>query len=157
MIAARPTGLPYNDTVKWIVDHANPKDRSFNTSTGLLLANFRSEIFVKIYTLKPFMQLLNADFVKDAKSRYNFDQMLKYWMAERRKFSQIKDELYPIEWFNEPFSLLAAMLCRLYSLPNWSYFKEEWASISHHVITTGKSLPWASILSLELNIAIQEF
>ena len=77
-------------------------------------------------------------------------------MAEPHKFSQRKDELYPSEWFKEPYSLLAAMLCRLYGLPNYSYFKEEWAPIAHHVITTGESFPRASILSLELKNSIQE-
>ena len=33
-IAYRPTILPYNDTVKWTVEHANPKDYSFNDSVG---------------------------------------------------------------------------------------------------------------------------
>ena len=33
MIAARPTILPYKDVVIWIIDHANVKDCSFNTST----------------------------------------------------------------------------------------------------------------------------
>ena len=47
MIAARPVVLPYNDAVRWIIDHANPKGRSFNNSTGFLLANFCSETFVK--------------------------------------------------------------------------------------------------------------
>ena len=87
MIVARPAVLPYNDAVRWIVDHANPKDRSFNTSTRSLLANFRYETFVNIYALKPFTQLLNAYFVKVAKSMYNFEQMLKFWMAEPHKFS----------------------------------------------------------------------
>ena len=96
MIVARPAILPYNDAVRWIVDHSNPKDCSFNNSTGLLLSNFRSETFVKIYALKPFRQLLNANFVKAAKSRFNFDQMLKSWMAELQKFSHRKDDLYPI-------------------------------------------------------------
>ena len=154
MIAARSIVLPYNDTVRWIIDHANPKDHSFNTSTALLLANFCSNTFVNIYALKPFRQLLNVDFVKATKSIYNFDQMLKSWMVELHKFSQRKDELYPIEWFKEPYSLLASMLCRIYGLPNCSYFKEEWALISHHVITIRESLPWASILSLEHKTAI---
>ena len=82
MIAARPAILPYNDAIRWIVDHYNPKYRSFNNSTGLLLANFCSEAFVKIYALKHFRHLLNVDFVKDAKSMFNFDQMLKPWMAK---------------------------------------------------------------------------
>ena len=78
-------------------------------------------------------------------------------MTEPRKFSKRKDELYPIEWFKEPYSLLAAMLCRLYGLPNCSSFKEEWAPIAHHIITIGESFPWASIVSLELKNTIQEF
>ena len=35
MIAARPTVLPYIDAVIWIIDHANLKDCSFNTSIGM--------------------------------------------------------------------------------------------------------------------------
>ena len=157
MIAARLVVLPYNDTVRWVIEHANPKDRSFNTSTGLQLANFCSETFVKIYVPKNFRQILDAYFVKTAKSKYNFDQLQKSSMARPRKFFERKYELYPIEWFKEPYSLLATMYCRLYGLPNCSYFKEEWGPIAHNVITTGESLPWATILSLELDTAIQEF
>ena len=55
MIAARPAILPYNDVVRWIVDHTNVKYRSFNTNTGSQLANFHSETFVRIYACKPFI------------------------------------------------------------------------------------------------------
>ena len=87
MIAARPAILHYNYAVRWIVDHSNTKDHSFNNSIGFLLANFHFETFVKIYSLKPSRELLNADFVKAAKSRFNFDQLLKSWMAELWKLS----------------------------------------------------------------------
>ena len=49
------------------------------------------------------------------------------------------------------------MLCRLYGLPNCSFFKEEWAPITHHIITTCEAFPWASIMLLELKNSIQEF
>ena len=78
-------------------------------------------------------------------------------MTEPRKFSKRKDQLYPVEWFKEPYSMLAAMLCSLYGLPNCSFFKQEWVSIAHHIITTSDAFPSASILSLELKNAIQEF
>ena len=77
MIAARPAILPYNDAIRWIIDYANLKDRSFNTNIGMQLSNFHFETFVRIYALKPFKWLLDADFIKAAKSRFNFDQMLK--------------------------------------------------------------------------------
>ena len=40
MIASRPAILPYNDAIRWIIDHTNVKDHYFNTSTGSRLANF---------------------------------------------------------------------------------------------------------------------
>ena len=73
MIVAIPAIIPYNDAVRWIANHANVKDHSFNTSTRSQLANFLSKNFVRIYALKPFRHLLDAEFVKDSISRFNFD------------------------------------------------------------------------------------
>ena len=123
--------------VKWIIEHTNTKDRSFNSSTGSQLTNFRPEIFTRAYCLKPAKQLLDADFVKASEPGYNFDEMLKSWMSDPGRFSQRKDDLYPIEWFREPYSFLVVMLYRIYGLPNCSFFKAEWAPIAHHVLTIG--------------------
>ena len=48
------------------------------------------------------------------------------------------------------------MSCILYGLPNCYVFKTEWALVAHHVLTTGDSLPWESILLLELKKSIQD-
>ena len=48
MMATTPPILPYNDVVRWIIDHANVKYHSFNTSTRSQLANFCFETFVRI-------------------------------------------------------------------------------------------------------------
>ena len=116
--------------------------------------NLCPDVFVKAYGLKPARQPLDADFSKAYKSRFNFNEMLKSWMSESSKFSQRNDDLYPIAWFREPYSLLEAMLCRLYGLPNCSFFKVEWDPIAHHVLTKGESFPWDSILSLEIRTVI---
>ena len=76
-IAFRHAILPYTDAVKWIVDHANPKDRSF----------FRPKVFTKAYALKTTVQPLNAEFTQYSKTRYNLNEMLKSWMNEPSKFS----------------------------------------------------------------------
>ena len=78
-------------------------------------------------------------------------------MNEPSKFSQRDDDLYPVAWSTEPYSLLESMLCRMYGIPNYSVFKFEWDPVSHHVLTTSESFPWASILSLELKMAIQDY
>ena len=156
-ITTRPDILPYTDVVKCIVDHENPKERSFNDSTWLQLATFHPEVFTRAYALKPVVQPLNIEFTQSSKTRYNFNEMLKYWMNEPRKFSQRDGNLYPVTWFREPYSLLEAMLCILYGLLNFYVFKSEWDLVTHHVLTIGKSFSWASILSLELKMAIQDY
>ena len=78
-------------------------------------------------------------------------------MHQPSKFSKRYDDLYPVTLFKEPYSLLAAMLCRLYGLPNCSVFKAKWAPAAHHVLKTSDYFPWASILSLELKKSIQDY
>ena len=109
-IAARPSILLYNEAVKWIVEHVNPKDRFFNDSAGWQLATFCPEVFTRAYGIKLARQPFNTEFAQASKTRFNFDEMLKSWMNEPSKFSQRKDDLYPVTWFREPYSLLAAML-----------------------------------------------
>ena len=78
-------------------------------------------------------------------------------MSEPSKFSQRKDDLYPVTWFREPYSLLAAMLCRICGLPNCSIFKAKWDPIAHPILTTGEYFPWDYIVSLELKTTIQDY
>ena len=78
-------------------------------------------------------------------------------MNEPSKFSQRAANLYPVTQFREAYYLLAAMLCRLYGLPNYYVFKNEWAPVSHHILATGESFSWASILSFELKMIIQDY
>ena len=95
-ITAIPTILPYNDAVKWILEHVNPKDRSFNDSARSQLANFHPEVFIRAYGLKLVRQLLTAKLAKAAKTRFNFDEMLKTWMHQPSKFLQRFNYLYPV-------------------------------------------------------------
>ena len=113
------------------------ESRCLYDSRELEIANFRPEVFTKAYALKPIRQPLTAEFAQTSKIRFNFEEMLKSWMHQPSKFLKRSDELYPVTWFKEPYSLLATMLCRLYGLPNCSVFKVEWAPVAHHVLATG--------------------
>ena len=72
--------------------------------------------------------------------------MRKSWMENHGTFSPKPDNIYPISWFRESFSFLAAMLCRLYGIPNCIVFKGEWEPLAHHVLTIGEYFNWAYIL-----------
>ena len=67
------------------------------------------------------------------------------------------DKDYPISWFREPFSLLAAMFCQLFGLPNYRDFKDEWTPIAHHLLLIGECFNLAQILSVSLKEAIEKY
>ena len=67
------------------------------------------------------------------------------------------DMLYLVSRFREYFSLLAAMLCKLFGLSNSIVFKAEWALIAHHILTTRESFIWAKLLLVILNEAIEKY
>ena len=64
---------------------------------------------------------------------------------------------YPVSWFKEPFSLLCAMICRLYSLPNCSLFQAKWVPLANHILLIGHSFNWAQILSYNLRVEIEKY
>ena len=67
------------------------------------------------------------------------------------------NKLYPTSCFRGPFSLLAAMLCRLYGLLNCTLFNAGWAPLSHHFFTIEDLFNWAQILSVILKEAIKKY
>ena len=50
-VATRPSLIPYIDAIKWIIDHTNPQDRSFNDMAQTQLSSFRTEVFSRAYAL----------------------------------------------------------------------------------------------------------
>ena len=56
--------MPYIDAVKWIINHANPQEHSFNDQTQPELVSFHLEVFSRGYSVNPQQQLLNKKFLE---------------------------------------------------------------------------------------------
>ena len=67
-IADRPPFMPYTKPFKWELDHAIPKDRSFDDHTHTQLASFHPDVFARTYALKPPQHLLSSKFLDEAMS-----------------------------------------------------------------------------------------
>ena len=97
------------DAVKWVLNHVKPEERVFNDYIGIYLDSFRPEIFAKAYGLSPLKQLLSRKFLDEVASCFNYEEVVKSWMANPNLFPIEPGISYPISWFREPFSLLATM------------------------------------------------
>ena len=156
-IAARPPFMSYADPVKWALDNASRKEWFIDDHTGTPLAFFHPDVFARAYALKPPQQLLTVQFLDAAMTQFDFQEVVKSWMDNPAEFVPKANKSYLISWFRDPFSLLAAMLCRLYGLPNCTELKVEWAPIAHHILITSESFNWAHILSMVLKEAIGKY
>ena len=72
--------MPYTDAVKWALDDVNPEERVFNDHIGIFLASFKPDIFSKAYAFGPSKQLLNHNFLDEAISHFNYEDVVKSWM-----------------------------------------------------------------------------
>ena len=149
--------MPYSDSIKWLVHQSNPQYHSFNDKYQTQLASFHPKVFSKAYALTQPQQLLTKEFLEASMTRYDFEAMLNSWMENPATFTPKANNIYLISWSMETFSFLSAMLCRLHGLPNFTYFKVEWAPLAHHVLTTRESFNWAHIFSMVLKEAIGKY
>ena len=149
--------MPYIDPVKWALDHVSPKERSFNDNVNSPVASFHSDVFVRAYALGPPRQLLTSKFLDEAISRYNYEEVVKSWMDNKELFGSTPTNAYPISWFREPFSLLVAMLCRLYGSASCTMFQAKWVPVAQHVLFIGDSFNWAQVLSFNLKYEIEKY
>ena len=77
-IAARPPFIPYTDPVKLELDHASPKQCSFNDNVNSPIVSFHSDVFSRDYALGPPRQLLTSKFLDEAISLFNYKEVVKY-------------------------------------------------------------------------------
>ena len=111
----------------------------FNDIDNVSIASFGPKVFARAYGLKTPKQFFSTNFFDEFLSKSNYDQVVKCWLEDPTLVIPVSLSAYPVSWFRETFSLLAAMFCRLYGLPNCSLFKKKWVPMVNHVLVTGDS------------------
>ena len=142
--------MPYIDLVKWALDQVDPNQRMFHDVDNSHICSFHLDVFSRAYALENPKHLLSSKFFDETLNKFNYEEVVKSWMEDPKLVIPASLPTYPISWFIQPFSLLAAMFCRLYGLPKCSSFRAQWVPMAHHIFLTGDSLNWAQILSCNL-------
>ena len=106
----------------WALDHTDPKERIFRDIHNAIIASFPLDIFSRAYALPTPKQLLSSKFVEEIHANLNYEQVVKSWLQDPMLDIPVSLPAYLVSWFREQFSLLCAMICRLYVLPNCSSF-----------------------------------
>ena len=88
--------MAYIDLVKWELDHATPKECSFNDNVNSPVASFHSDVFSRAYALGPLRQRLTSKFIDESISCYNYEEVVKYWMDNKELLGSTPTNAYPI-------------------------------------------------------------
>ena len=129
----------------------------FNDIDNVSISLFGPEVFSRAYALPTPKKLLYLKFIKEIHAKFNYEQVVKSWLNDPTLVIPVSLSAYPVSWFREPFSLLEAMFCRLYGLPNCSLFKKKWVPMENHVLLTGDSFYWVQILFCNLQGEIEKY
>ena len=132
-IASRPPFMLYMDPVMWDLDHVDLNQWMFNDIDNVSIALFAPEVFSQAYGLKTPKHFFSGKCFDKFLSKSKYEQVVKCWLEDPTLVIPVSLSAYLVSWFREPLSLLAAMFCRLFGLPNISLFKEKWVPMVNHV------------------------
>ena len=88
--------MPYIEPVKWALDHASPKERSFDDHTRTPIASFHPDVFTRADALKPPQQLPTVQFLDVAMPQFDFEEVVKSWMDNPKEFVPKANKSYHI-------------------------------------------------------------
>ena len=96
-------------------------------------------VFARAYALETPKHIFSLKFFDETLAKFNYEQVVKSWLVDPTLVIPLSLSEYLVSWFRDPFSLLDAMFCRLFGLPNCSSFKAKWVPMANHVLLTGDS------------------
>jgi len=145
------------DMIRWVVENLTIEYRKFRNSRMELMGSFRSEDIKKMYHIGDPHDIYDKTYVDNfAKKNADPFKLIQAWSVLDIIFKFEKSGMYAIVSFENPYNYAAAMLCRLYGLPNNSKFSIEWIPLVD-VCINSHIMNWATILSDNLVTIITKY
>jgi hypothetical protein len=162
-VATRPILLPYNDMIKWALDHVDIPTRTIFNSQKVVVGSFLSEHLHVMYKLSSTPKFVyNASFLENFGKKEcdqygkNISDLIKDWCSRTEKFEADSHGIYSISSLEPQFMYIAMMMCRLYGKENTTHLFVPWVPIIH-TVAEGYSFDWAKISSDSLTSEITEY
>lgn len=156
-IAARPKILPYTDMVKWILDNAEIRNRQFKIQGQGLIDSIAAHDLKLMYHLPKPQATYNKQFMKKfVNKNQDLPETTKDWPRRDEPLKKDKHSMYGTGSLTFPYYFVAAMLCRLFGMPDINKFSSEWLPLLD-AATNATIVDWTKILSDNLVTAIVSY
>ena len=140
--------------IKWILDNVEMNNRQFKVQGHGLIGSFTAQDLQLMYHLSEPQATYNAQFVKKfAAENPSLAETTKYWSRKEEPLKKDKNGMYSTGSLTSPYCFAAAMLCRLFGMPDINKFSSEWLPLID-VATNADIMDWAKIFSDNLYTAI---
>ena len=122
-----------------------------------LVGSLRAEALKQMYHIPDPQDIHDKTYMENFEKKNEEPiKMIQGWRVLKNKFKFDKMGMYPIASLENPYNYAAAMLCRLYRLPNNAKFSIEWISLTDACVNS-HIMNWATILSDSLAIVITKY
>src|ERR1700733_9791101 len=156
-IVARAKILPYTDMIKWILDNAELNNRQFKVQGHGLIGSFAAQDLKLMYHLPEPQTTYNAQFVKKfVAENPNLAETTKDWSRKEDPLKKDKNGMYRTGSLTSPYCFAAAMLCRLFGMPDINKFSSEWLPLID-AATNADIVDWAKIFSDNLYTIVMNY
>ena len=113
--------------IKWILDNAEMNNRQFKIQGHGLIGSFAAQDLRLMYHLPESQVNYNAQFIKKfAVENPNLSETTKDWSRKEEPLKKNKNGMYSTGSLTSPYCFAAAMLCRLFGMPDINKFLSEW-------------------------------
>jgi hypothetical protein len=140
-ITTRPSLLPYNDMIKWALDHVDIPTRTIFNSQKVTVGSFRPEHMIQVmYKLSSTPNFVyNASFLVNVNKKEcdqygkSLSDLIKDWCSHPEKFIADSHSIYSISLLEPQFMYITIMMCRLYGKENTTHLFLPWVPIIHTI------------------------
>jgi len=133
------------------------KNRQFKIQGQGLIGSFTTQDLKLMYHLPEPQETYNTQFIeKFVAENPNLSETTKDWSRKDEPLKKNKNGMYSTGSLTSPYCFAAAMLCRLFRMPDINKFLSEWLPLID-VATNAIIIDWAKIFSDNLIMAIVNY
>ena len=110
-----PKLLPYTDTVKWVIENVNIKDREFVTLRQVVINSFKPEDIRRVYHLPQPHKVYDKEFLEKFSAKNEEpSEVIKQWNSNPSKHKMDSTDMYTVAILATSYLYISIIPCTLF-------------------------------------------
>ena len=143
--------LPCLDVIEWITRKIDHQHRSILNVEGKVVDNYKPSMINQMYHLKEAIVKVSPEWLKKKSESTDMLTILKGWWFKGHFRSKPATAEWKTSKFRKIFQIILIFLSRVFGRKDGYTFPNKWILIIYQIMTSGATLNWGELISLNLN------